>query len=69
MKQTAAAHHELAFAFARPHPQRDVVVEFAFQPVPQFAACQRLAFAPGERRIVHAEQHVERRLIDGQGRH
>ena len=37
-------NEELALALARPHAQRNVVLQLAFEPVAQFAARQRLAF-------------------------
>ena len=54
--------------FAGPHAHGDIALQLLIEPVAQFPAGERLAFLAGEGRIVDAEHHVERRLVDGDRR-
>ena len=47
--------------------QRDVALQLAIQPLAQLAAGDELAFPAGERRGVHLEVHLQRRLVDAIG--
>ena len=46
------------------HLQRDVALQLALEPVADLPAGDELAFAAGERRVVDAEVHRQRRLVD-----
>jgi hypothetical protein len=63
--QLAAAHDlEDAVLVGVAHLERDVRLQLAVEAVPDLPAGDELAFAAGERRVVDAEVHRQRRLVD-----
>ncbi len=68
MQHAAAGDGELLGRDDRLDPQGDVLLQFAQQPLAEVAAGDELAFAAGQRRGVHAEGHLQRRLVDLQSR-
>ncbi len=61
----AAADDELLGAVAVFDAEGDVGLDFAVEAFAELAAGDELALAARERRVVHAEGHLHRRLFDG----
>ena len=69
MQQTAAGDVELvALHLVGRHAQGDVGFQLLHQPIAQLPAGDIGAVLTDERRIVDAEEHLQRRLIDGDRR-
>jgi hypothetical protein len=68
MQLAAARHEEHVGVRGFLDAQRHVAHRLAQQPLAQLAAGDELSLASGERRSVHLERHVERRLVDLQQR-
>ncbi|CAB4734321.1 unannotated protein [freshwater metagenome] len=49
-------------------PDRDVAEHLSLEALPEVAAREELALASGHRRGVHAERHIEHRLVNGKAR-
>src|SRR5690606_19350150 len=63
LQLATAEHLELLRRVGRLDADRDVADEFAVETVLELTRCHELAFAPGHRRRVDAEDHRDRRLV------
>ena len=68
VQDAAAGDRELLGAGDRLDAEGDVLLQLLHQPLAEVAAGEILAFLAGQGRSVHAEGHLQRRLVDHQAR-